>query len=504
MKVLLSLATAMLLSSFAQAQPWHRIVKIEFTQAPTQASVDLAKLRFNKQVAYSLTIDDGVADVYHVAYPLVRGMQVDSSFVYAGEDFGAGEYFVKPGGYNFTNGCGQKIPFKFGLSINARYVGLTDKYMYWDEIQEIYDAGWDIFNHSYNHETNPAEPVITFLNTPISYEAYIEGNADTILANIGFYPRHFVVPGNSESVLCEFGLTPECNQINKHGVVAIYNQDYSWQGPTIEVTEPIDFDFFKLDRNALPWDGQWQSVVDTVQKAINKATDQHHLWLNDYTHLVSRASAIVPGVSNLGYSYLKQLLEIIDGQYGANGSDVIWVAGLQEVYEYIYTRDRTNVAVSLDKNVLTVELFFDDLQPDQRNLNLSFLVESDVSIKNITAVGLGDFSFNKETGLVNTALIKKIPSASQPSSNSTMAIRLAPNPVQNRLTVNMVNEQLGEVRFEVFNQLGQTQIDQIQTLVPRSETMSIDVSSLSSGVYWLKVYTQDGIEVVKFVKAGAR
>jgi hypothetical protein len=75
-----------------------------------------------------------------------------------------------------------------------------------------------------------------------------------------------------------------------------------------------------------------------------------------------------------------------------------------------------------------------------------------------------------------------------------VAIKLYPNPVSDKLNIQVVN--VDEVNsIQIFNSLGQL----VQTIFNSSEA-AVDVNNFQLGVYFIKIDTQKGIYSSKFVK----
>jgi Concanavalin A-like lectin/glucanases superfamily/Secretion system C-terminal sorting domain len=73
-----------------------------------------------------------------------------------------------------------------------------------------------------------------------------------------------------------------------------------------------------------------------------------------------------------------------------------------------------------------------------------------------------------------------------------------PNPVSQILTIETVNTEGGIKALEIYNPVGQFVLKPMISTI--STNQIVDVSSLSKGFYFVKVYTSKGVGVVKFVK----
>jgi hypothetical protein len=100
---------------FGGSIPGIMKLKITFASPPSSVSVSKAPLRYNKDFAYSFTMDDGYISQYKVALPLFKGGTIPGSLsTPIGDQGGDGSF--SPGLF-YTDGCGNDIPFRAGLAI---------------------------------------------------------------------------------------------------------------------------------------------------------------------------------------------------------------------------------------------------------------------------------------------------------------------------------------------------------------------------------------------------
>ena len=132
-----------LTTSYAFSQ---RIVVYLDSPPNSPPSVTKAALRYDKEFAYSLTFDDGSADGYVSGLPALQGGLVPGN----GTTYSA---------LNFTDGCGNTLPFRAGIAWNAAsslgidsHTGNVPGMMTWNQLDELYDKGWDVLNHSFTHK----------------------------------------------------------------------------------------------------------------------------------------------------------------------------------------------------------------------------------------------------------------------------------------------------------------------------------------------------------------
>ena len=123
-------------------------ISVFFTMTPASTpSVSKAALRYDKDFAYSYTFDDATIDAFTAALPVMRGGLVS----------GNGATFP---GLFYTDGCGNALPFCGGIAWNTAnqygidvHTGNVAGQLRWGQLDTLYEAGWDVMNHSYSHKS---------------------------------------------------------------------------------------------------------------------------------------------------------------------------------------------------------------------------------------------------------------------------------------------------------------------------------------------------------------
>lgn len=80
----------------------------------------------------------------------------------------------------------DKFGFKATFDVVCNYVGKSDKYMNWSEIEMLHNEGHDIGSHSMNH--------VRLTELPIKSIEYEVAESKQCLINHGFYPSSFEYP----------------------------------------------------------------------------------------------------------------------------------------------------------------------------------------------------------------------------------------------------------------------------------------------------------------------
>ncbi|MBL7817602.1 MAG: polysaccharide deacetylase family protein [Saprospiraceae bacterium] len=334
------------------------ILQLDATPSSTP-SVSKASLRYNKDFAYSFTLDDCSADHYAVAKPLFQGGIVPNSG------------YTSPG-FFFTDGCGNNLPFKIGLAWNSTNTygagpnANDPNYMTWTQLQEVYNLGWDVINHSYAHRAWGD------ISGNYTYANQITQNNDAVRNHLGVEMPIFVAPSgdyNYHSVALQLGHK------------AIFDQNYPQGGVSfngIQVDDNANMTELKGFRETI------ESQVDNATKLTyiaNQSTGGTHLWYNEFGHYINNMNTSAA----FNFYKFKDYISNLASVYGTNGSDRVWFAPLQEVYEYVVSRQNVNYNLSLTaENKLEITLNLSSVPTWLRRKTVTLVINSTANFSNVT------------------------------------------------------------------------------------------------------------------------
>ena len=298
-----------------------------------------AKLKFNKHFAYSFTLDDGVRSAYLTAFPLLNGGQVSAPLLSEWKNDHGGDGSHSEGLF-YSDGSGKKIPFKLGLAINGasmKDLPVDRGHLSWSEVKEMYEAGWDILNHGFHHATKPGTNFLT----------EVTENMVSIRQNLGFTMSQFVVPGGESAP--GYHLEYERDAL-ANGSFSVAS--FAGAGPVIPVQDKVSLDKLIFVRTFVQStnDTIGFKVMDRYLSALDQiAKSPNPVWYTEFTHSVGNGNLWSLGMRFPDFKYY---MTAIANKYGVKGEDSIWMAPWQEVYEYIWLRDRIQVKyVQKDKEV---------------------------------------------------------------------------------------------------------------------------------------------------------
>jgi hypothetical protein len=333
-------------------------ITVLFDTLPSYCNVIKAPVKYNKSFAYSFSLDDGKEDGFTHAYKVMNGGYIT-------------ETQSTHTALKYTDGCGNDHSFTGALawvSVNSSYFDLhqqTPSYMTWTQLSVLYNAGWDVLNHSYSHAS--------YNNTNYNFE--ILQNESYVIQQAGIQMSHFVIPSGDQGYL-----QPAFN--NGYKAVYAYNGAYLGANTGIQLDNPLNYSGMQIYRRFIH-----DAAFDTTN--ISQKIDQiasacqagNHYWWNDFTHRVVAA----PTGGSLNFSTFEWYLSYIEQTYGKNGSDCVWMAPLQEVYEYSRAKDESTISYFLNGNQLQITVDYSDLPEDLRRYALTLAIDADATFQIVSS-----------------------------------------------------------------------------------------------------------------------
>lgn len=325
--------------------------------------VTLAPLKFNKHFAYSFTVDDGYRSAYATAFPLLNGGKISAALPDEWQNDEGGDGSISEGLF-FSDGCGNKQAFKLGLAINSGNIGDAPEnrgHLSWPEVGQMYAAGWDLLNHGYHHATKHGT----------DFHSEVTSNINEVKKQFGISMSQFVVPGGESDPGYEHEYEKWALAEGSFAVAS-----YKGAGPAIGVEKPVDLDHLIYARHFLQ-SGKDASGFPVAAKALvtldSIAKQPKPMWYNEFTHGVGNSN--LWGLS-LFFPEFKYYMTSIAAKYGAKGSDTIWMASFQEVYEYIWLRDHTKVEWRQQGTDVVITLQLPQIPKSFRYRSISLNVET--------------------------------------------------------------------------------------------------------------------------------
>lgn len=475
-------------------------VIITFDQAPTDLQISKAKLKYNKEFAYSFTLDDGLLSAYSNIFPILRGGAKASNGVYYN-------------GFSYTDGCGHNIPFKAGIAWNSAnsagedlHIDNSAGYMSWAQLDELYNAGWDVLNHSYSHKTRGYN-ALGLPNPSLADQVYdeeIKANVDRVAAMTQnkIEMTHFVVPSGDNGYY---------QRAFANGMQAVYDQNWQilGQGAGLSVDDPLDYKDFVMNRNILSNDLKLANdLLDLTASTVLNETRAY--WVSSFTHDVeSKAST-----GGTDIDMVVKHMTYLNNTYGGKGKDIMWMAPLQEVFEYLQCRDYSQMTWRQEGNKVYIEFDLSALPIELRRAALTLSIHTSTPFRKVEVSDMSNTSFN---GISNTNKIinldfashlKKLKEQASENGGITSLIdpkavavpsEVYPNPSED--TIFIKSKALGSkmVRITLIDASGK--VVDTETLQAQEGLLMIPIQKLNSGSYTLRMKLDHvDFKDVKFTK----
>ncbi len=354
----LFLVLSIILSFNSSAQ--KIVLQLDATPSTTP-SVSKAALRYNKDFAYSFTLDDCSADHYTIAKPFFHGGSVPTT------------NFTSTGLFS-TDGCGNNIVFKPGLAWNSSNFGgygtvtNDETAMSWTQLQDVYNLGWDVMNHSYSHRS------WANITGSYTYSNQITQNSDAIRSHLGIEMPLFIAP-DSDPGYNDVAFSMGCKAVCNGNFATADLPSLSFQGIPVDAT--INTTNYKIFRRELNIELTRDPLL--LNTIANKSINGAHYWYTEFTHRIDGSSP------TLTFNQFKDYMLNLSNTYGKNGSDRVWFAPIQEVFEYIVSRQNATFTTNLTAdNKLEITLNLAAVPTWMRRKTMTLLVNSTANFSNVT------------------------------------------------------------------------------------------------------------------------
>ncbi len=336
-------------------------------------SANKTALRFDKDFAYSLTIDDGGPWEYYNVLPILKGGS-NSHFYNGGTSWTVDQY---ESGFTYPDGFGGNRAYKAGLSINAWHILSSESgsYMSWAQIQALYNADWDIFNHSWKHCAYGC-----------NYYTEVTNGASVIQSNIGFTPTHFMVPSGDYN-----GYK---STVFANGNVSMHDQKYFMPGNGgLDVDGTVNLNQFEMHRNTLETEAT--PYGSDITSIANQSVNGNHLWFHEYSHRVgSPGEPYAVVLKNDFRAYMNYIKN--------NYNNRVWMAPAQEVYEYLAVRQSAIVSSSsVSGNTQTITIDISGVPSNLRRKALTLKLNTNTSVNSVSLTGGSATLKSNSQGLID-------------------------------------------------------------------------------------------------------
>ena len=437
-------------------------------------SVSKAPLKYNKDFAYSLTLDDATSDAFTHALPLLRGgslKELDTPF---------------PGLF-FTDGCGNDVPFRAGIAWNSVTFNGSDSHngdvqgmMTWRQLDSLYDYGWDVLNHSYSHSsvfTNQMSQ-LDYVNEVVKNQAAVrEKTAKHIEMPL------FVVPSGDviyQDIALQLGSKVVFDQ-SGNSLIGVGG---------LQVDGDVNLSNLKIHRQKIEESIYTPNLLENV---VAKSQNSGHYWYNEFTHRIDNFN--VNGFNF--YSFRNQMQKIADN-WGKNGADRVLMAPLQEVFEYLVLRQTVKMTTAISGQKMDITFDLSQVPTWLRRKTLTIVVNSNNTFSRVDVPNNIKKTFK---GIGNQKIINVDFSQytnSTPTKDLTTAsvLRVFPNPAGDVLNIELLNNLTERAELTISNVRGKVYLTGHFSIKKYQQ----NIQSLPKGLYILNIRQGTQISTTKFYK----
>jgi hypothetical protein len=384
----------------------NAVKKIVFTMTSAPSTFDITKatMRYDKEFAFSFRFDDGYLDAYTTAFPFFKG----------GDVLFNGGSVPNYAGLFYTDGCGNDVAFKAEIAINSGEVEEVvnpSARMNWTMVNAIYNQGWGVYNHGANELVSPAFDGLTQPQIDALIAVEIDEAESEIRTKTGVRVKNFTAPSNdnnydplttARAISGDLKIVNNIRAPQRDALLSPFQYWYTTAGGRIDGIG-ADYDFINVTHAA----NLQQDATDLnfMATAIAGLSAGENVWFASGIHRCSYGDAETSDGVSLRFNEMRDFFERVNSTYGKTGTDIMWFAPQNEIYEYVFASELSVLSTVIEGNTVTVTCNFADVPTSFRTHALSLLIDSDVNITSVAFEGFDDGSDNIGYGGDNTTAL---------------------------------------------------------------------------------------------------
>jgi len=338
-------------------------ITLTFAVPPENPVVFKAPLKYNKDFALVLQMDNGNVAIHNQVMPYFKGQNGNP-------------------GLFMSDGAQGNVPFKMDAvhySFDEEGVGVHDNqtgFLSWSNLETIWAAEFGINSQGLNKIPTSDTRLEVLRN--ISYTR--RRTSETIIASGADMNIH-VVPGTATDQIA----------LAKQHSLAVYHQGASaFANPAlVENLPPIQG--IELRRSAIT-----SNLFSQVQQVASISGPNNH-----YITTFYNSGFNSPDIS---FDAFKAQMDQIASVFGRNGTDKIWSSSATEVFEYLRIKELVTVNSSINGNTLQLTFSGNNIPDDFRYYALTIVVEGESIITDMQVQqpdGLSTYTRNGTKALIN-------------------------------------------------------------------------------------------------------
>lgn len=296
-------------------------------------SLRFAPLKYDKHFAFTFTCDDSYVTAFSRFWNLINAKWLDDrEFCHLGGVPTSGRVPDRP--LAMTDGCGNDRRFGFSCSIwptwgnekNAAFIkelsetGSNSQYISWEELRLLSDFGVSMLFHNVDER-------VYGKTDPARIAQGLHDDYDKVYEKLGLRMKVMGLPDGNRAYV---------EAARQSGLVSFTRNSLAWQ-TRIHLHRCGDL------RAGQTYGGNNNSVpAQKLAELAAQAASDDPYWVGLTIHRGDESYA--------------EMLEEVCRLYGREGSDALWVASWDEIYEYVALREGAQVRKIAEGRTVTFEV----------------------------------------------------------------------------------------------------------------------------------------------------
>lgn len=340
-------------------------VTITFAEPPSVIpTVIKTPLKYNKDFALILQMDDGNPAIHDQVMPYFKGQQGNTGLFYTEGNPQNNQPFKMDAVHYSFNGLGLDV---------HNYI---NGYLHWDNLINLWAGEFGLVNHGLSDPPQADLELDVRRNASYTKRKTLSGTIPG-----GYDMNVYVIPNNT------VGQIPFAKQRN----LAVYHDGINSIENPVRVESLPSIQGIEISRGSIT-----ANLFQQVQSIAGQSGPDNHYIATFFSH----------GFGNVDITFdqFKAQMNQIAAAYGRDGTNSIWSASSSEVFEYLRLKELVTVNTNLDGNTLTITLSGQNIPENFRYYAVTLTVEGASNIVNMVVQEpnqMSTYLYNQNKALLN-------------------------------------------------------------------------------------------------------
>ena len=340
-------------------------ITITFAEPPvTMPLVQKAPLKYNKDFALILQMDDGNPAIHDQVMPYFKG-----------QNGNPGLFFTEGNPQNDQAFKMDAVQYSFAAN-GTDVHNFIPGFLHWDNIINLWAGEFGIVNHGLTDPPQGDKQLEALRNLSYTKRKTLSGTIPG-----GYDMNDFVVPNNDVAQI-PFAKTRHL-AVYYDGINSLENPQRVEDLPTIQGVE--------VSRQSIT-----ANLFQQVQSIAAQSGPNNHYIATFFNHGF--------GGVDITFDQFKTQMNQIAAAFGKDGLNNIWSASSSEVWEYLRLKELITINTNLNGNVLTISFQGGNIPENFRYYALTITVEGESNIVDMVVTqpdGISTYLYNQNRALLN-------------------------------------------------------------------------------------------------------